>query len=133
MNIAYICVIFILIPTGLIFLQIYFSKSNNKWAGLIIPILFFCISLLIVSNIAVFNTSSTTMQEFDENGRLVHNTVVTTPLETTKSLPNLAGTIVVLFTLYNMPTALFLAIYFVCKGKKKRNPAIEKMRIQDLE
>jgi len=44
-----------LIFIAFIFLQIFLSKKDNKWVGLILPIITFCFSLIIVLSIALDN------------------------------------------------------------------------------
>ena len=41
---------------GAIFLQIFLSKKKSKWFGLILPTISFIYSLLMISNIVVFDT-----------------------------------------------------------------------------
>ncbi|MBK5246138.1 MAG: hypothetical protein JJE49_02540 [Peptostreptococcaceae bacterium] len=38
-----------------------------------------------------------------------------------------------IFIISNIPTLIFLAIYFACRDKRKKNLELEKMSIQDLE
>ncbi len=45
----------ILVFTGLVFLQVFFSEKDNKWAGFILPIITFCFAFLIVLTVAFDN------------------------------------------------------------------------------
>lgn len=40
---------------------------------------------------------------------------------------------IVVWLLGNIPTIILLAIYFSCRGQKRRNKQLEKMNIQDLD
>ncbi|MGE4485377.1 MAG: hypothetical protein AB7C97_09750 [Oscillospiraceae bacterium] len=95
---------FLLMVPGAILLQWFLSKRSCKWLGLILPIVSFAFSLLFVLNIA-------------DTGSLWQNIVLT----------------VSTLLLSNIPTIIFLAIYFACRQKIKRNAQIKKMNIQDLE
>lgn len=81
---------------GVVFLQIFLSKCENKWAGLIIPIISFAFSIITFLNALSIGVAITG------------------------------------FIIANIPTAILLAIYFVCHEKKKKNKEIDKMNIQDL-
>ncbi|NCB52887.1 MAG: hypothetical protein EOM54_13600 [Clostridia bacterium] len=97
-------ILFLLIIPAALLLQIFLSRRVCGWWGLILPIISFGVSLLYVLNIA-------------DTGSLWQNTVL----------------IVSTMLLANIPTLIFLAIYFVCRGKIKRDVQIKKMNIQDLE
>ena len=43
------------------------------------------------------------------------------------------GSMLVVMVIVNIPTFVFLAIYFACRGKQKRKKQMEKMNIQDLD
>ena len=90
---------------GSVVLQIFLSKKENKWLGLIQPIL----SLLIT----LFYTA----------GMIVPPTVTFGFI-----IQTLWG-----FLLTNIPTFIYLAIYFACRGKQRKKKQLEKMNIQDLE
>ncbi len=97
--------ILLLIFAGIIWLQLFFSKKENKWLGLILPAIFFVYSLLMVLNIAVFD---------DMSGWNIFSLLAST------------------FLLSNIPTIILLAVYLACRGKIKRNAELNKMSIQDL-
>jgi hypothetical protein len=88
-----------------ILLQIFLSKKASKWAGLILPIITFCVSvILILFNVANIGT--------------VASVIIAT---------------IGAFMYGNIPTAVLLAIYAACRGKRKRRRDLEKMSVQDLE
>lgn len=91
---------------GVVLLQIYLSKSESKWPGLVLPILAFFFGLLYPLNMAAPSEGVTT-------GFIVQ--------------------MIIVWLLGNIPTIIFLAIYFGCRGKQRRNRQIDKMNIQDLD
>ncbi len=96
-------IIMICIIVGVSLFQKYLSTRQNKWFGLILPIFCFMISLITVLNVAKLQGQS-----------------VIVP-------------IVTILVLYNVPTIIFLVIYFVCREKLKSKLLLDKMNIQDLE
>jgi predicted MFS family arabinose efflux permease len=94
----------LLLGAGMIVLQIFLSRKESKWPGLILPIITFGVSLTIVFGLVHINSSS----------------------------PMTATTIVTFLT-FNIPTAVLLVIYAICRGKYKKQRELEKMNVQDLE
>ncbi len=94
----------LLFLAALILLQITLSKRESKWLGLIIPIVSFGFSILWVLGIPYYLSSS-----------------------------GLAFKVILVFLIANIPTAIFLAIYFICREKVNKISEIDKMTIQDLE
>jgi len=95
--------IVLLAGAGLIWLQALLSKRPSKWLGLILPIISFGFSVLYLLNIA-------------DTGSLWQNSLL----------------VVSTLLLSNIPTLIFLAIYFACREKMARKAQLEKMNIQDL-
>lgn len=89
---------------GGIFLQIFLSRRESRWPGLVLPLLTFLLSLLNVLNIA--DTGSVS-----ENVLLVLVTVL----------------------IGNIPTLVLLAIYFACRQRFRRRREMDRMNAQDLE
>lgn len=121
---------------GIILLQIYLSKKENKWAGLVLPIISLCISLIAVLNIAAYTTmGSLSLQTLDENGVVIQEEVLETPNTTqpVQDTSSLIFTVGSIFLLYNIPTIVLLAIYFSCREKQRQRKALDKMSVQDLE
>ena len=128
--------IFLALGAGIIFLQIFLSKKENKWLGLILPIISFCISLIAVFNIAAYTTTgSLSLQTLDENDVVIQEEVLETPNTTQpdQDIPSLIFMVGSVFLLYNIPTAVLLAIYFGCREKQHQRKALDKMQAQDLE
>lgn len=94
-----------LILIGGILLQIFLSRSQNKWLGLILPSITLVFSLLQVLNVAVLPGMSGT---------------------------EVFMIIALAFLLSNIPTVVLLAIYFACRKKQAARSQLDKMNIQDL-
>lgn len=88
---------------GGIFLQIFLSRRESRWPGLVLPLLTFLLSLLNVLNIA--DTGSVS-----ENVLLVLVTVL----------------------IGNIPTLVLLAIYWATREKRRIRAQMDKMNIDDL-
>ena len=101
-----VVVLFVLLVVlvGGIFLQIFLSKRESRWPGLVLPLLTFLQSLLLVLNI--MDTGSVS-----QNVLLVLVTV-------------LVG---------NIPTLVLLAIYWVAREKRWVKKQMDKMKIDDLD
>ena len=96
-------VFFLVFIVGGTLLQIFLSKRESKWSGLVLPTITFLWSLLMVLNVTAM-----------ESIRAVVASVLSALL---------AG---------NIPTLILLAIYFTCRGKQKKKNEVEKMQINDL-
>lgn len=94
-----------LVLVGAIFLQIFLSKKESKWYGLILPAIT-CILALFSGPIMLFST-----------GDILQDII----------------TFVVVFILANIPTYILLAIYFACRSSINKKQDIDKMKIHDLE
>ena len=92
---------------GAIRLQIFLSKKNGKWFGLILPGIAFAYALFL----AVFSF----VPAGDMTGR------------------GIIGSTAAVLLIANIPTLILLAIYFGCREQIRRKKALEKMSIQDLE
>lgn len=90
---------------GIIMIQISLSSKENKFLGLILPIINFIGSILIMA-LTCFSNSL--------------------------SIGDFISYILILF-LYNIPTLILLIIYYFSRKKVKLNSEIDKMNIQDLE
>lgn len=91
---------------GLFILQWYLSKNENKRLGWILPFLSLLFSLIPLVLITV---------------------------SPQQSFLAFLWTILIYFSLFNIPTAVFLLIRFLANGKQKPNKEIKKMNILDLE
>lgn len=108
MAIAFRTTIFLLVfVVGGIALQIFLSRRESKWPGLVLPGLVlpgltFLYSLLMLLSVAVYD------------GGFPWGPI----------LASLVGG--------NIPTVILLAIYFACREKFRKRSEMEKMNIDDL-
>lgn len=128
-------IIFLAVIIGVIFLQIFLSKKQNKWLGLILPLICFMFSLIIVlgSTAFFFMTGELSLQELAPDGTVVEETVEVQDKGDSSDIGATIIQMVVVFALYNIPTAILLMIYFACREKIKKRSQLDKMNIQDLE
>ena len=87
---------------GLVVLQVFLSKRESKWPGLILPLLSFLYSLLMVCSAVAYNGG----------------------------IP--WGAILASLVLGNIPTVILLAIYAACRERFRKRSELDKMNIKDL-
>ncbi len=118
--------IFILMLIGIIFLQIFLSKKENKWYGLFLPILSLIYPILAVLSISTYNTfiTTTTLQDGSK--------IVKSVSDATNSFGSIFFQIIFVFLYTSIPTAILLVIYFACRQGIKKNRELDKMKIGDL-
>ena len=97
--------VFLAFIVGAIFLQIYLSKKQNKWYGLILPIISLLFSLIWPLNMIAPVGGITISFIFQ---------------------------MLLVFLLANIPTVILVVIYFACRENIKRKNRLDKMNIQDL-
>ena len=105
MRIAVNLIITLMLLAGMILLQIFLSKKENKWPGLMLPIISFLFGLIYPLNMVVPSDGITA-------GFIVQ--------------------MILVWLLGNIPTIILLTIYFGCRGKYRKNKQLDKMNIQDL-
>ena len=94
--------VMIIFMVGGILLQIFLSKRESKWSGLILPLLTFLYSLLMACSAVAYN------------GEIPW------------------GPILASLLLGNIPTVILLAIYAACREKRRKRGELDKMQIKDL-
>ena len=87
---------------GVPVLQVFLSRRENQWLGLLLPLLTFLKSLVMVCSVTAY-----------EGG-----------------VP--WGPILASLISGNIPTAVLLVIYFACREKFRRRSEVDKTRIEDL-
>ena len=98
-----ISLVFLLVLlVGIVLLQIFLSKREGRWPGLILPLLTFLYSLLMACSAVAYN------------GEIPW------------------GAILASMILGNIPTVILLAIYAVCREKFRKQSELDKMNIKDL-
>ena len=90
---------------GAVFLQVYLSKRENRFLGLLLPAATLLYAVLMVLNLSMSSELDGWMQ---------------------------AGLVIRAFLVANIPTLVLLAIYWIARENAKRNKQLEKMNIQDL-
>lgn len=93
----------VLFLIGIGLLQIFLSKRENKWLGVVLP------GANILSSIV---------------GVLFLREIISRPYIIIGSI--------ILFLASNIPTIVLMTIYLSCRKKIKKNKEIDKMNIQDL-
>lgn len=104
----FIVPISLLMFVGLCFLQAYLSRRESKFLGWIIPGISFLLSLIWPLNVVYYPAG-----------------------EGMNWGPVLEMLLVLL--LANIPTYVYLIIYFVCREKYRKKNQMNKMSIQDLD
>lgn len=96
-------VVLLLFLAGIVLLQIFLSRRESRWPGLVLPLIAFLYSVLMVLNAAYFVSMA--------------HAVLTTAL---------------VFVIGNIPTLILLAIYSACRGNRRKRNELDRMRIEDL-
>ena len=87
---------------GGILLQIFLSKRERKWPGLVLPLLSLLYSLLMACSAVAYSEKI------------------------------ICGPILTSLILGNIPTVILLAIYAACREKRRKRGELDKMQIKDL-
>ena len=96
-------IVLLVLVVGGILLQIFLSKRESKWPGLVLPVISFLWSLLYLFNLM-------------DAGSVVRNILMA----------------ILTILLTNIPTLVLLAIYWAVREKRRKRSEIEKMNIDDL-
>ncbi len=133
-NVNISIIMFLIFLAGVVWLQIFLSKKRNKWPGLAIPIICFIFSLMSVLALPMFTMTSQSMIKTEtSDGVIIEEKVQNENNIEKPSIGQMLAMTIPVFLVSNIPTIIFLAIYFACREKIKRNIELEKMNIQDLE
>lgn len=111
MHIPWNTITLLVILVGIVLLQIFLSRRESRWPGLVLPSLTFLLSLCVTFGAALYAYVPTEHQSF---GDILVPTLL-------------------LFLMYNIPTLVLLGIYFACREKYSRKKQLDKMNIQDLD
>ena len=96
--------IFLLIfAVGGVLLQIYLSKRESKWPGLVLPGICMLYPVLLVLNVAAMG-----------------------------NIGSVAATVITSFVIGAVPAIVLLVIYFACRKDRNRKSELDKMNISDL-
>ena len=132
-NVAFLLVFVIVILVGSVWLQIFLSKKENKWLGLIIPMICFLSSIVITGSIVSYSYITTVKSvEKTMDGAIVSEHV-TEGTSIRYGVGEVLSTAIPVFVIFNISTAFNLVIYGVCRESRNKNSELKKMNIQDLE
>lgn len=121
-------VVLVVMLFAFIFLQVFLSKKENKWLGLILPSLTFIYSLITVFSHDFFTKSTSVVT--NSNGEVINETTTITGSD---HFLEAMTTIVPMFVMTNIPTLIFLFIYYINRKKFIQREQLNRMTIQDLE
>ena len=117
-----------------IFIQVKLSRSENKFLGLILPIISFLLSISLAIGIASFapatSTSSVTI-EYMEDGEIGTVYEEEEVVESEEQGGAYIGMFLVFLTA-NIPTVILGGIYVGERNKINTKKSIDKMKIEDL-
>lgn len=102
-----------------IFIQVRLSRSQNKFLGLILPIISLLFSLMGVLGYATFTLLTLSVDGVVQSAGQVQGGM------------GYLG-IFFMFLMTNIPTAMLGGIYLSERNKIKTNQSVEKMKIEDL-
>lgn len=129
---AIIIIVLLLFLAGSIWLQVFLSKTKNKWLGLIIPLICFIFSIITILSLSMYTNTGITSVTETIDGVVVTGKTITSQSEK-PSMISMLATAMPVFLISNIPTIIFLAIYFACREKLKLRNELDKMNVQDLE
>lgn len=122
---------------GTIVLQVYLSRREGRWPGLVLPILSFVIALTAALAVGVANsytgTGKLTVTEVNSDGTVTTQTTPVEPGEDEREIGEALIRGVIVFLTANIPTVIYTVIYFGEREKFRRREQMKKMNIQDLE
>ena len=124
MSVIRTTVLILVLLVGGVALQIFLSRRESRWPGLVLPGLTLLYSLVMVLSISTYRTLT--------SSAVVDGTVVETVTQHGDLLAALPAMLMV-FLLGNIPTIILLAIYFACREKYRKKKQMDRMNIQDLE
>lgn len=106
MRILSTCIILLLFLCGILLLQIFLSRRESRWPGLVLPLFAFLTSLIYPLSMAAPMDGGTA---------------------------GFIASVLLVWLLGNLPTAILLAVYFSCRGKERQRKEMEKLNLQDLD
>ena len=154
----FLAIIALALIAGIVILQIYLSKRESKWPGLILPMITFGLTVIRFAGILIFGIISTTTNvtyydiltmerveierieaERAEIYRRITGNEPPVPVVTanhqvavTVSAPASVAVALSVFFINNISTVILLIIYAVCRDKRRNLQALNRMSLQDL-
>lgn len=133
-NAFIVMIIFIIVfIVGGIFLQIRLSKKENKWLGLILPLICLMMSFIpVLGNMAFYSIGEVVVQELASDETMILETIELNNIEDSSDSNSFIAQTIYIFVIYNLPTAILFLVYFACRENMKKRKMLDKMNIQDL-
>jgi hypothetical protein len=103
-------------------LQVFLSKSEQRWPGLIMPIVWIGFSLITPIRILVAGPDARSFIGSINGVDVLH----------TPTMASIIGEASLMFILLNIVTGILVAIYLICKRRQGKERALLKMSVQDL-
>lgn len=124
-------IVALLLLAGGIWLQIFLSKSEKKWPGLVLPSISMLFAIIAVLGAIAFTYggSESTLTYTDDEGNEITE-IYQEPNSVEANTGEMIGTSLYIFLLYNIPTIILITIYF--SVRKRQINHIDRTRIQDL-
>ena len=101
-NVAMLLAFLLVFAVGGVLLQIFLSRRESKWPGLVLPLLTFLYALLMACSAVAYSE------------KIIWGPILTSLI------------------LGNIPTVILLAIYAACREKRRKRGELDKMQIKDL-
>lgn len=130
---------FIALFTGTIVLQVYLSRRESRWPGLVLPILSFILALTAALALMLLTAGpgTLTVTEYGPDGTVINTQTTEVEPEPKPGVERSVGETliggVIVFMVANIPTLIYTAIYCGEREKFRRREQMKKMNIQDLE
>lgn len=113
---------------GVIALQIFLSRKQTRWYGLVLPALTCLLSFITVFSLLAYS-GKTIVWVSNEKGEVISQEEAVNQT----SVGEWLGQALPILLVQNLPTIGLLVIYVVCREKLKKKEELKKMNIQDLE
>ena len=102
-NVTVLLLFLLVFVVGGVLLQIYLSRRESRWPGLVLSSITFLFSLVAILNVVRMGSAA-----------------------------EVIATLLMVVITFNIPTLILLAIYFACRSGRKKKSEIDKMNIDDL-
>ena len=102
-RVTILLVVLVIVAIGGVSLQVFLSRRESKWPGLVLPALCMLYPLMLILNVAAVGSTN-----------------------------SIINTLIIAFFMGNIPAVILLVIYFACREKRRRRSELDKMRITDL-
>ncbi|MFC6464189.1 hypothetical protein ACFP65_04105 [Marinilactibacillus sp. GCM10026970] len=146
-------IIMLAIVSGTVFLQVYLSKMDSKFPGLILPFLSFLFALMTTIGIASYYSFTTSheettsievieVNEYDDSEETYELSEDETgvisfeeedgEMESGGTTISIILTTLTIFLLSNIPTLILIVIYILTRKRMNKEKYVNRTRIQDL-